>query len=126
MGKILRQHQLTGCRRCLPLHQATSCSCSMHLTSTTMGARTCILVTHATRGKMKTAVALECTGQRPPHDAFVYVEVDQRAPNAVRHIVHCIEAMRMCLRIGWTRMRSVTASMIGPPLTLRELSLSHS
>ena len=57
MGKIPRQRQLTGCRRRLPLHQATSCSCSMHLTLATMGARALILTTRATRGKMKTAAA---------------------------------------------------------------------
>ena len=31
MGRTPRQHQLTGCRRRLPLRSATSCSCSMHL-----------------------------------------------------------------------------------------------
>ena len=58
--------------------------------------------------------------RRPPHDASVYVEVDQRAPNAVRHVVHCVKVMRMCSIIGWTRMRSVKASMTGPPSTSRE------
>jgi hypothetical protein len=32
MGRTPRQRQLTGCRRHLPLRQATSCSCSMYLT----------------------------------------------------------------------------------------------
>ena len=56
MGKIPRQHQLTGCRRRLPLHQAPSCSRSMHLTLAMMRARTRIL---ATWGKMKAAAVLE-------------------------------------------------------------------
>jgi hypothetical protein len=49
MGKILRRRQLTGCRCRLPLCQATSCSCSMHLTLATMRAYACILAMHATR-----------------------------------------------------------------------------
>ena len=84
MGKILRRRQLTGCRRRLPLRQVTSCSRSIHLTLATMGERARILVTHATRGKMKTVAALERTWQHPPHDAYVYVEVDQHAPDAAR------------------------------------------
>jgi hypothetical protein len=39
-------------------------------------------------------------GQRPPHDAPVYVKVDQRVPDLVRNVVHSVEAMRMCLTIA--------------------------
>ena len=66
MGRTPRQCQLTGCRRRLPLRQATSCSRSMHLTSATMGACAPILTTRAMRGKMKTAAALERKSCRRP------------------------------------------------------------
>ena len=37
MGRTPRQHQLTGCRRRLPLCSATSCSRSMHLSHAKVG-----------------------------------------------------------------------------------------
>jgi hypothetical protein len=39
-------------------------------------------------------------GQRPPHDTSVHVEVDQRAPNFVWHVIHRVKAMRMWLMIA--------------------------
>jgi hypothetical protein len=38
-------------------------------------------------------------GQCPPHDASVDVKVDQHMPNIIRHVVHRVEAMIMCLMI---------------------------
>ncbi len=37
--------------------------------------------------------------QHPPHDAFVYAEVDQCGPDTVQHVVCRIEGMPMCLTI---------------------------
>ena len=39
-------------------------------------------------------------GRCPPHDASVYIEVNQRTPNIIQHVVHCIKAMRMSLTIA--------------------------
>ena len=38
-------------------------------------------------------------GQRPSHDACVYVKVNQRDPDAIQHIVHCVEWIPMCSMI---------------------------
>ncbi len=38
--------------------------------------------------------------QRPPHDASGYVKVDQCAPDVVRHVVHHVKVMHMCLTIA--------------------------
>ena len=66
MGRTPRRRQLTSCKRRVTLRQATSCSCSMHLTSATMRVRARILAMCAARGKMKTAAALECKRCRHP------------------------------------------------------------
>ncbi len=39
-------------------------------------------------------------GRRHPHNASFYVEVDQRAPYVVLHVVLRVKAMRMCSTIA--------------------------
>ncbi len=38
-------------------------------------------------------------GRRRPHDVSVDVKVDQCASNVIRHVIHRVKVMRMCLMI---------------------------
>ena len=36
-------------------------------------------------------------GIAPPHNTSIDVKVNQHAPDIVRHVLHCVKAMHMCL-----------------------------
>ena len=133
MGRTPRQHQLTGCRRCLPLHQATSCNPSMHLTLAMMGARTHILMTQATRDKMKMAAALERKSCSHPSQLHCHLRSTPGNTLPTMHLFmmklisthltsfrRFFTVLRRCTCVWWLRwtmMRRVTTSTIGPPST---------
>jgi hypothetical protein len=65
-------------------------------------------------------------GQCPPHDVIIDVEVNQRAPDFIWQVLHCIKAMRMWLTIAADNNAESNGVVDQSPSTSRKLLLSSS
>jgi hypothetical protein len=65
-------------------------------------------------------------GQHPPLDVIIDVEVDQWAPDFVRHVFHCVEELRMWSTIAADNNAESNGVDDWSPSTLRKLLSSCS